>query len=89
MIWLGLMNETNDLFKGLIFESKANLQYVVKCYSINRNQHMIVIESEPDMWVVKCKKWYERCNWRLRACHRKTQFILDNKVHRCSHLCLS
>ena len=51
-----LWNELDELFKGLWFESKVNLQYTVKRYSICRNQHLIVIESEPDMWVVKCKK---------------------------------
>ena len=51
-----LWNESDELFKGLRFKSKVDLQYVVKRYSICRNQHLIVIESEPDMWVVKCKK---------------------------------
>ena len=38
-----LWNESDELFKGLQFESKVNLQYVVKRYSICRNQHFIVI----------------------------------------------
>ncbi|KAL6316625.1 hypothetical protein AAG906_019532 [Vitis piasezkii] len=44
-----LWNESDELFKGLRFESKVDLQYVVKCHSICWNQHLIVIESEPDM----------------------------------------
>ena len=66
----GLWSELDEMFKGLRFESKVDLQYVVKRYSICRNQHLIVIESEPYMWVVKCKKWFEGRNWRLRACPR-------------------
>ena len=49
----GLWNESNELFKGLLFESKIDLQYAVKRYSICKNKHLIVIESEPNMWVVK------------------------------------
>ncbi|KAL6317566.1 hypothetical protein AAG906_030319 [Vitis piasezkii] len=36
----GLWNESDELFKGLRFESKVDLQYV-KRYSICRNQHLI------------------------------------------------
>ena len=53
---------TNELFKGLRFESNEDLQYVVKCYSINRNQHLIVVESKQDMWLVNCIKWFEGCD---------------------------
>ena len=49
----GLWNKLVELFKVLRFEGKVYLQYVVTRYSICRNQHLIVIESEPNMWVVK------------------------------------
>ena len=54
---IGLWNEFNKLFKGLRVESKEDLQYVVKRYAICRNQHLVVCESEPQLWVVRCKKW--------------------------------
>ena len=54
-----LWNESNDLFKGLRFESKEDLQYVVKRYSICCNQHLVVCELEPQLWAVRCKKWQE------------------------------
>ncbi|RVW45715.1 Serine/threonine-protein phosphatase 7 long form-like [Vitis vinifera] len=73
----GLWNESNELFKGLRFESKVDLQYVVKRYSIYRNQHLIVIESELDMWPVKCKKWFEGCNRRLCACRRNSHGLFE------------
>ena len=56
---IGLWNESNELFKGLRFESKEDLQYVVKCYSICWNQHLVVCESEPQLWAMRCKKWQE------------------------------
>ena len=70
------------------FESKADLQYDVKRYSINRNQHFIVVESELDMWAVKCKKGSEGCNWRLCACCRKTKDLFEITKHIGPHTCV-
>ena len=56
---IGLWNESNELFKGLRFESKEDLQYVVKCYAICQNQHLVVCKSEPQLWAMRCKKWQE------------------------------
>ncbi|KAL6342689.1 hypothetical protein AAG906_013095 [Vitis piasezkii] len=72
-----LWNESNELFKGLRFESKEDLQYAVKRYAICRNQHLVVCESEPQLWAVRCKKWQEGCNWRLRACRRKSHGMFE------------
>ena len=73
----GLWNESDELFKGLWFKSKVDLQYVVKRYFICRNQNLIVIESEPDMWAIKCKKWSKGYNWRLYACRRKSHGLFE------------
>ncbi|RVW48743.1 hypothetical protein CK203_076086 [Vitis vinifera] len=73
----GLWNESNELFKGLRFESKEDLQYAVKRYAICRNQHLVVCESEPQLWAVRCKKWQEGCNWRLRACRCKSHGMFE------------
>ena len=51
-----LWNEFNELFKGLRFESKKDLQYVVKHYAICRNQHLVVCELEPQLWAMRYKK---------------------------------
>ena len=45
----GLWNESNELYEGLRFENKADLQYVVKRYSIHRNQHFFVCKSDPNL----------------------------------------
>ena len=73
----GLWNESKELYKGLRFENKEDLHYVVKGYSIHRNQHFVVCESDPNLWIVKCKKSSDGCKWRLRACRRKTHCMFE------------
>ena len=55
-------NRLSELFKGLRFESKEDLQYVVNCNSISHNQHLVVCESQPHLWTIRCKKLKEGCN---------------------------
>ena len=45
----GLWNESNELYEGLQFENKADLQYAVKHYSIHKNQHLVVLKSKPSL----------------------------------------
>ena len=73
----GLWNGSSQLFKGLRFESKDDLQYVVNCNLISHNQHLVVCESQPHLWAVRCKKWNEGCNWRFRACRRKSHGLFE------------
>ena len=54
-----LWNGSRELFKGLRFESKEYLQCTVNCNLISYNQHLVVCESQPHLWVVRCKKWKE------------------------------
>ena len=54
-----LWNGSRELFKGLRFESRDNLQDVVNCNLISHNQHLVVCESQPHIWAVQCKKWNE------------------------------
>ena len=70
----GMWNNQDVLNKGLRFENKKDLQYVVRRYYICNNQDLVVVESEPHLWSVKCK-WEKGCKWRLRACQRKTQLF--------------
>ena len=49
---------------------------------------MIVIESEPDMRAVKCKKWFEGCNWRLCACRYKFHGLFDITKYTGPHTCV-
>ena len=84
----GLWNESNELYEGLRFENKADLQYVVKRYSIHRNQHFVVCESDPNLWTVKCKKSIDGCKWRLRACRRKTHCMFEITKYIGPHTCV-
>ncbi|RVX07531.1 Serine/threonine-protein phosphatase 7 long form-like [Vitis vinifera] len=39
--------------------------------------------EKPQLWAVRCKKWQEGCNWRLRACRRKSHGMFEiNQVRR-------
>ena len=73
----GLWNGSSELFKGLRFESKDDLQYAVNCNLISYNQHFVVCKSQPHLWAVRCKKWNKGCNWRLRACRRKSHGLFE------------
>ena len=84
----GLWNESNELYEGLRFENKADLQYVVKRYSIHRNQHFVICESDPNLWTVKCKKSIDGCKWRLRACRRKTHCMFEITKYISPHTCV-
>ena len=84
----GLWNESNELYEGLRFENKADFQYVVKRYSIHRNQHFFVCESNPNLWTVKCKKSTDGCKWRLRACRRKTHCMFEITKYISPHTCV-
>ena len=53
------------------------MQYAVNCNLISHNQHLVVCESQPHLWVVRYKKWNEGCNWRLRACRHKSHELFE------------
>ena len=84
----GLWNESNELYKGLQFENKADLQYVVKRYSIHRNQHFVVCEYDPNLWTIKCKKSSDGCKLRLRTCCCKTHCMFEIKKYIGPHSCV-
>ena len=78
----------NELYEGLRFENKADLQYVVKRYSIHWNQHFVVCEFDPNLWMVKCKKSIDGCKWRLCACQRKTHCMFEITTYIGPHTCV-
>ena len=53
---------------GQQFDSLKQVKDAVKSYSIARNQKIRVVESEPEKYVVECRRKSEcSCAWRLRA----------------------
>ena len=84
----GLWNESNELYERLRFENKANFQYAMKRYSIHRNQHLVVLEFRPSLWVIKCKKSNDGCRWKFRACRRKTHGMFEITKYIGHHMCV-
>ena len=60
----------------------------MKRYSIHRNQHFVVCESDPNLWAVKCKKSIDGCKWRLCACRRKTHRMFEITKYIGPHTCV-
>eukprot|EP00261_Vitis_vinifera_P040633 XP_019081876.1 PREDICTED: uncharacterized protein LOC109124285 [Vitis vinifera] len=44
--------------------------------------------EKPQLWAVRCKKWQEGCNWRLRACHRKSHGMFEITKYAGPHTCV-
>ncbi|KAL6343166.1 hypothetical protein AAG906_020955 [Vitis piasezkii] len=42
---------------------------------------------KPQLWTVRCNKWQEGCNWRLRACRRKSHGMFEITKYAGSHTC--
>ena len=59
------------LCKGMLFNNKDELQFVVRAYSIDKNQSYKVSESSMVKWATYCSK----CEWYLRACNDKKKNI--------------
>ncbi|KAK9120028.1 hypothetical protein Scep_018121 [Stephania cephalantha] len=86
---IGVWGKSKELCKGLKFDSKQDLQYAVKQYSISRHQEYVVTESERALWVVRCKRSNEGCQWRLRACKRKKNQLFEITQYDGPHTCVS
>lgn len=53
-----------ELTKSMTFKDKLQLQEAVKFYHTKNDREYVVVETNPRLWVVKCKNG---CTWRLRA----------------------
>lgn len=80
--------DSSVLAKGLLFQTKQDLQIAVKKYCVAQHYQISVIESNQDIWYVKCKQWNEGCKWRLRACRRKTHGMFEITKLEGEHSCL-
>ncbi|KAL6323216.1 hypothetical protein AAG906_029223 [Vitis piasezkii] len=83
-----------EFIVGQIFNSKGDLQHVVKMYSINLHQKYIVLSSTKKLLVLRYKKVEQsRCPWRLRATVvRGTSLFKINKYsgpHTCVNTCMN
>jgi hypothetical protein len=64
--------ETDEIHKGMAFQSKAELVYAVKVWNIQNNREMLIQESRPSYWKAICNTRGEHytgppeqfpCNW--------------------------
>ena len=83
VIW----QRNEELRKGLRFIDKAELQTAVKQYSVERHHEFKVIESNPNLWHVKCKSKDSGCQWMLRGIKRHNFFEISRYTG--PHTCLS
>ncbi|XP_043722855.1 uncharacterized protein LOC122669991 isoform X2 [Telopea speciosissima] len=65
-----LENVEAGLHVGQIFQTKQQLQHIMKEYAIKAHREYIVLESTPSLLALKCKN--EGCPWRLRAPLKKS-----------------
>ena len=74
--------------KGMVFDTKEDLQMAVKKYCVTEHYQISVVESNQDIWYVRCKQWDEGCRWRLRACRRKIHGMFEITKLGENHTCL-
>ncbi|XP_029127699.1 uncharacterized protein LOC109800018 [Cajanus cajan] len=72
-MWYGGLDVPNswrvgdELYVGLRFHTKADVQMAVKHYSMNAHQTFVVLESGLKVLSVRCPNSNEGCPWKLRA----------------------
>ena len=57
----------DELYVGLKFDSKHDVQMAVKHYSMKTHHTFYVIESKPTILSLRCPNDDEDCPWRMRA----------------------
>ena len=74
--------------KGMLFQNKASIHYVLTLYSVEHNKQYKVITSDTKRLVVRCI--HEACPWSIRAtCSKKHRMWVINKCngpHSCTSL---
>ncbi|KAA0054037.1 uncharacterized protein E6C27_scaffold318G001000 [Cucumis melo var. makuwa] len=63
--------------KGMLFDCKEDLQLAVKKYCVTQHYEIVVVESNQNIWSVRCKQWSNGCNWRLRGSRRKSHGLFE------------
>jgi len=77
----------NDLYEGMIFESKQVAVYAIKQFHFLHSFNFDVQENKSDKYVVKCNQYGKVCHWRMRASfnkiRRRWKMKKINKIHTC------
>ncbi|RVW90032.1 hypothetical protein CK203_035857 [Vitis vinifera] len=79
-----------EFIVGQIFNSKGDLQHVVKMYSINSHQEYIILSSTKKLLVLRCKKAEQsQCPWRLHATVVKGTSLFEINKYSGPHTCVN
>ena len=81
-------HKDDQLTKGMLFQNKASIHYVLTFYFVEHNKQYKVIKSDTNRLVVRCI--HEACSWSIRAtCSKKHRMWVISKCngpHSCTSL---
>ncbi|XP_052736606.1 uncharacterized protein LOC108328482 [Vigna angularis] len=78
-----------ELIQGMQFQSKEETILAFKHYHITNGYKYIVVESKPNIYVIRCLEYHNGCQWRLRAAYSKVRKYWEIKNIDGQHSCLS
>ena len=81
-------HKDDQSMKGMLFQNKASIHYVLNLYFVEHNKQYKVIKSDTKRLVVQCI--HEACSWSIRAtCSKKHRMWVISKCngpHSCTSL---
>ncbi|CAN1303579.1 hypothetical protein LINPERPRIM_LOCUS25922, partial [Linum perenne] len=80
---------SRDFSKGMIFQTKKDVQATLKQYALQRNFEYMVCDSKKRLLVVKCKNADTfQCKWTVRAAQSKEKDFWSIHTAEMHHACL-
>ncbi|XP_022151714.1 uncharacterized protein LOC111019626 [Momordica charantia] len=80
--------ENDMLYKGFMCNDKKTMQHIVKRFAVKSHHPYKVVELTPSIWAVRCKKWQDGCNWRLRVILKKNINLWEITKYVDQHSCV-
>ncbi|XP_052727445.1 uncharacterized protein LOC128194931 [Vigna angularis] len=71
------------------FQSKEETILAIKHYHITNGYKYTVVESKPNIYVIRCLEYHNGCQWRLRATYSKVRKYWEIKNIDGQHSCFS
>ncbi|XP_047179213.1 uncharacterized protein LOC124846045 [Vigna umbellata] len=78
-----------ELIQGMQFQSKEETILAIKHYHITNGYKYTVVESKPNIYVIRCLEYHNGCQWRLRAVYSKVRKYWEIKNIDGQHSCFS
>lgn len=85
----GTWSSTEELYIGLQFPTKEAVNLALKHYSLRRHQSYKVEESDSRRLSVKCPRFGNGCNWRVRAILGKKSNVWQITKYDGPHTCVN